>query len=90
MACLSLGWVQMMIIDLIVICAFVATIKLLIPLLVTLLEPIMAGGAAIVGQILTIVLWAIIAIFVVYIVFGLLGCLLGAGGLHMGNFLPRS
>lgn len=86
MGCFSFGWVEQMIVNLIIICAVVTILKLLIPLLVAMLQPIMGAGAAIVGQIITIVLWAIVAIFVVYIIFGLLSCLVGAGGFHVGGF----
>lgn len=86
MPCFSIGWVETLIIDLIVICAVVAIIKLLVPLLVSLLSGIMGSGAAIVGQILMILLWACVCIFICYIIFGLLGCLFGMGGFHVGNF----
>ena len=83
MGCFTLGWVEGMIIDLIWICALVAIIRLLIPLLVSVLSPILGGGAAIVGQIINIILYAIIAVFVVYLVFGLIGCI--PGGFHFGG-----
>jgi len=86
MPCFSIGWVETLIIDLIVICAVVAIIKLLVPLLVGMLGSVMGEGAAIVGQISMILLWACVCIFVCYIIFGLLGCLLGTGGFHVGAF----
>jgi hypothetical protein len=86
MGCFSLGWVEQLCIDLVIICAIIAIIKLLIPLLVGLLSTFMPGGAAIIGQILMIVLWAIVCIFVIYIIFGLLSCLVGSGGFHVGSF----
>jgi hypothetical protein len=81
--CLSIGWVEGMIIDLIWICALIAIIRLLIPLMVSVLAPIIGAGATIVGQIINIILYAIIAVFVVYIVFGLIGCI--PLGFHMGG-----
>ena len=80
MSCLSLSFLQQLIIWVIVIAAIVAVIRLLIPHLDSL------TGVPIIGRVLEIVLWVIVAIMVVYLIFGLLGCLLGSdGGLH----LPR-
>ena len=79
MSCLSLGFLQQLIIWVIVIAAIVAVIRLLVPYLTSLI------GFPIIGRIIEIVLWAIVAIAVVYLIFGLLGCLTGGGGLH----LPR-
>ena len=80
MTCLSLGFVEQLLIWLIVVIAVVAVIKLLIPFVDGL------TGYAIIGQIISILLWAIVAIMIVYVIFALLGCLLGFGpGIH----LPR-
>ncbi len=83
MGCFSLGWLEQVLINLVIICAIIAILKLLVPLLVGLLSPLMGGGAAIIGQIITIILYAIVAIFVIYIVFGLIQCLVGAGGFSL-------
>jgi hypothetical protein len=72
--CFSLAWLEQLIVWLIVISAIVAIIKLVIPFLDSL------TGFPIIGQILMIVLWAIVAIAIVIIIFGLLSCLLGGGG----------
>jgi hypothetical protein len=72
--CFSLGWVEQLIVWLIIVCAVVAIIKLVIPFLDGL------TGMPIIGRILMIVLWAIVAIAVVTIIFGLLSCLLGGSG----------
>lgn len=80
MSCLSLGFLQQLCINLVIIFAIVAIIKLLVPLLTGFI------GIPIIGQIIGIVLWAIVAILCIYIIFGLLGCLLGAGGFHVGSF----
>jgi hypothetical protein len=81
MGCLSLVFLEQLCIWLIIVFAIVSIIKLVVPALVSLI------GFPIVGQIIEIVLWAIVAILCVYIIFGLLSCLLGSGpiGLH----LPR-
>ncbi len=83
MGCFSLGWLEQVLINLVIICAIIAILKLLVPLLVGLLSPLMGGGAAVIGQIITIVLYAIVAIFVIYIVFGLIQCLVGSGGFSL-------
>ena len=78
MSCLSLGFLQQLIIWVIVIAAIVAVIRLLVPYLTSLI------GFPIIGRIIEIVLWAVVAIAVVYLIFGLLGCLMGSGGdLHL-------
>lgn len=78
--CFSLGWLEQVFIWLIVVGAIVALIKLCLPWVLT---NIGAPGGTIIAAI-KIVLWAIVAIFVVYFIFDLVSCLLG-GGLH----LPR-
>jgi len=78
MSCLSLGFLQQLIIWVVVIAAIVAVIRLLVPYLTSLI------GFPIIGRIIEIVLWAVVAIAVVYLIFGLLGCLMGSGGgLHL-------
>jgi hypothetical protein len=72
--CFSLGWIEQLVVWLIVAGAIIAIIKLLVPWVTSI------TGFPIIGQILMIVLWAIVAIMAVYIVFGLLSCLLGGAG----------
>ena len=85
--CFSAQWLEQMLIYIVVVCGIIAIIKLLIPLLVQVLTPVLGGGAVIVGQIMMIVLYVIIAIFVIYLVFGLISCLWsfvgGGGGLSL-------
>jgi len=77
MGCFSLQWLEQMLIWLIIASAIVACIRLIIPWITAITFPI-------VGQVLEIVLWAVIAIIAVYIIFGLLSCLIGmGGGLHL-------
>ena len=76
--CFSLELLKTLLIDLVVIGAIFAIIKLIVPLAMTWLG---AAGSVIV-QVINIILYAIIIIFVIIVVFGLLSCLLGAGGLH--------
>lgn len=72
--CFSLGWFEQLCIWLIVVIAIVSIIRLLVPYLTGLI------GVPIIGQIINIVLWAVVAIMGVYIIFALLSCVLGAGG----------
>ena len=74
MRCLSLELIENWIIWLIVVCAVVAVIKLLLPLI----TPALGGWAGLVVKILWIVLYAIIAIFVVIVCFDLLSCVIGS------------
>jgi hypothetical protein len=73
--CFSLAWLEQLIIWLIVVGAIIAVIRLLIPFLDSF------TGMPIIGRILTIVLYAIIAIAIVVIIFGLLSCLMGGSGI---------
>lgn len=72
--CFSLGWLEQLCVWLVIVAAVVAIIRLVVPALVGWI------GFPIVGQIINIVLWAVVAILCIYIIFGLLSCLLGAGG----------
>ncbi len=77
MTCFSLEWIEQLLIWLVVVCAIVAIIKILIALVLPQLGTI----GSIVMQILNIVLWAVICIFVIAIAFDLISCLL--------NFAPH-
>lgn len=74
MGCFTLGFLEQLFIWLIVVCAVIAIIRVLVPLVTGLV------GFPVIGQILNIFLWAIVAIFCVYIAFALISCLLGSGG----------
>ena len=73
MQCFSLAWIEQLCIYIVIVVAIWSIIKLLLPY-VTQFMP------AIVVQIIQIVLWAVIAIICIYIIFGLICCLIGAGG----------
>ena len=79
--CLSLEFLKQLLIDLVVIGAIFAIIKLVVPLALTWL----GGAGSVIAQVINIILYAIIIIFVIIICFDLLGCLLGSGG--GGNLL---
>jgi hypothetical protein len=72
--CFSLAWLEQLVVWLIVIAAIIAVIRLVIPFLDSL------TGFPIIGQILMIILWAVVAIALVIIIFGLLSCVLGGSG----------
>src|SRR5258708_19747988 len=71
MACFTLGWIEQILIWLIVLGAVVALIKLVLPLVLSNLGVV---GSTIVAA-LNIVLWAIVAIALVIFIFDLIGCL---------------
>ena len=73
--CFSLQWVEQLFIYIIVIGAIFAIIRLLLPMVFAQL----GGPGNIIAQVINIILWAIIACFVVYICFALISCLLGGG-----------
>jgi hypothetical protein len=77
--CFTLAFLEQIIVWLIIVGAIVALIKLLIPFVTQFL----GGAGSTVAQALNIVLYAFIAIIVVYIIFALINCLVGAGGLHL-------
>ena len=75
MACFSLAWAEQLCIYIVIVVAIWSIIKLLLPYVTEFLP-------GIVVQIIQIVLWAVVAIICIYIIFGLLSCLVGgAGGL---------
>lgn len=77
--CFSPLWLQQLLINIVIIGAVFAILKLLIPLVLNYFGT--AGG--VLAQVINIVLWAVIIIFVIYVCFGLISCLMGAGGFSM-------
>lgn len=74
--CFSWGWLQSILVWLVIVGAVFAILKLLIPYVLSQL----GAGGGIIAQAINILLWAIIAIFVIYICFALISCL-GTGSL---------
>jgi len=72
--CFSLGWLEQLLVWLIIVCAVVAILRLVVPWVAAQL------GVPIIAQVLNIVLWAVICIICIYIIFALLSCLLSMGG----------
>ena len=79
--CFSLGWLEDLLIWLVIVGGVVALLRLLLPWVLGLFG--MAGG--ILMQAINILIAVIVAVFVIYIVFDIISCLAGGGGIH----LPR-
>ncbi len=75
--CFSIDWFEQILIWLISVGAIVALIKLLLPLVIANL----GSPGNVIMQAITIIMWAVITIFVVYFVFDLIACL--GGGLRL-------
>jgi hypothetical protein len=71
--CFSLGWLEQLLVWLVVVAAVIMILKLIVPWVASQI------GVPIIGQVLNIVLWAIVVIMVIYICFALLSCLAGGG-----------
>lgn len=83
--CFSLAWLGQLLVYLVIIGAVFAIIRLLVPWVLSQLGA--AGG--IIAQVLNIVLWAILAIIVIWVVIDLLSCLSGTGGFSLAPPRPR-
>ena len=81
--CFSIEWWEQLLVWIVIVVAIVSILRLLLP---WVLGQLGAGGG-ILAQVINIVLWAVICIFVIYICFALIECLLSAGG-HL-SLLPR-
>lgn len=82
MGCFSLAWLGSILIWLIVVGAVVAIVRLLLPMALAQLGP----PSGTIMSVINIILYAVIAIFVVYVCVDLVSCALGSGGLS----LPRA
>jgi hypothetical protein len=80
MGCLSLGLIENVLILIVVLAVVVGLVKLLLPLV---LGPLGVAGTTIVAA-LNLIIWGIVAIFVIVLVFDLVSCFLGVG-LHLGR-----
>ena len=79
--CFSLQFFEQLLIWCVIIGAIFALVRLLLPMATAQMGP--PGGVIL--SVLNIILYAVIAIFVIYICFELISCLVGSGGLS----LPR-
>jgi hypothetical protein len=80
--CFSLGFIEQLLVWLVIVCAIVAILRLLLPWVAAQLGA--AGG--IVLAVINIILWAVVCIYVIYFCFMLIECLAGSGS---GMFLPH-
>lgn len=71
--CFSMGWLEQVLVWIVIVAAIIAILKLLLPFVLGAL----GVGGGIIAQAINIVLWAIVAIFVIYICFALISCLGG-------------
>lgn len=76
--CFSLAWLENLLIWIVIVAAVIGILKLLIPWVFSFLG--VSTGPLL--QIISIVVYAIIAIFVIYVAFALISCLVG-GGFHL-------
>ena len=76
MLCFSTGWIEHLIIQVVLLVATIAIIRLLVPWLLNLVG--VTSGPLM--QAINIALWACVVIFVIVLCFDLFSCLLGSGG----------
>jgi hypothetical protein len=81
--CFSLAWFENLLIWLVIVVAVIAIIKIFLPFVL----PYLGTAGAIVLRIVEIVIWAVVAIFVITFAFEMISCLIGMGG---GLHLPGS
>lgn len=87
--CFSLEWLKAILVYLVVICAIIAILKIIVPWVLGKLAsfPALTEAIGIITQIIWIIIYAVIVIFVIYVAFDLIQCLLSyAGGFPS---LPR-
>jgi hypothetical protein len=70
MGCFSLAWIEHLLIEAIIVIAVVLILKIIIPAILSVL----GGPSGWVMQVINIVIWAIVLIFLVVVIFGLLMC----------------
>lgn len=74
--CFSWIWLQQLLVWLVIVGAIFAILRLLVPYVLAQL----GAGGGVIAQAINIILWAVIAIVVIYICFALISCL-GSGSL---------
>ncbi len=77
--CFTLLWFRDLLIWLVVVVAVVALLRLCLPWLMAQI----GVNASVLMQAINIFVWAIVAIFVIYVIFALISCLVGGGGLPL-------
>lgn len=76
--CFSVGFFFQLMIWLVIVGAIYAIIRLVVPAVMANF----GGPGTLLAQAVNIILWAILLIAVLYIIWGLVDCLLGSGGLQ--------
>ena len=79
--CFQLEWFKDLLIWLVIVVAVVAILQIIVPWVLSKMQAsgIIAEGIGIISQIVRIVIWAVVIIFVIYIAFALIACLTGGG-----------
>lgn len=77
--CFSMTFFFQLMIWLVIVGAIYAIIRIIVPAVLTQF----GGPGSLLAQVVNIVLWAALLIVVLYIIWGLVDCLLGSGGLHL-------
>ena len=83
MNCLSLAWLEQLLVWAVIVGALILILRIIIPWALQFFGA--AGG--VLAQVIDIVIKAVIAILVIYIVFALISCLIGSG--HLSLMPPR-
>ena len=77
MGCFTLGWLQQFLVWCVIVGAVIAIIRLVVPWVMAQV------GIPLLSQAINIILWAVVCIFVIYIIFALLSCVVGMGGISV-------
>ena len=77
MGCFSILWLEQFLVWCVIVGAIIAIIRLVVPWVMSQV------GIPLLAQVINIILWAVVCIFALYIVFALLGCLVGMGGVSL-------
>ena len=86
--CFSLIWFRDLFVFIVIVCAIYAMMKLLVPYLLSKLGTEIGEGARVIVGLFKIFLWALIFIFVIYIAYSLIVCLLSYSG-GFPTLLPK-
>ena len=76
-SCFSLEWLEQVLVWCVIVGAIIAIIRLIVPWVLAQI------GIPLIGQVLNIILWAVVCIIVIWIVFAMLSCLIGMGGVGL-------
>jgi hypothetical protein len=77
MGCFTLQWLEQFLVWCVIVGAIIAIIRLVVPWILGQV------GIPLLAQAVNIILWAVVCVFVIYIVFALLSCLIGMGGVSL-------